>query len=86
MILILRYYFIWEQKGNFMSKRFYLNCPSLYSVPKFVSKTKNILVGNGQDKGVLLVIPVVVYLEGHRFEVYTLVSQIHDNVDMIMGI
>ena len=34
----------------------------------------------------LFVIPVVINLHEHRFEVYTLVSEIHDNVDMVMVI
>ena len=58
---------------SFVSKMFYLNCPSLHLLPKFVSKTKNIIVGNGQYVGVLFVIPIVINLQGHRFEVYTLV-------------
>ena len=45
---------------SFMSKTFYLNCPSLHSLPKFVSRTKNILVGNSPYIGVLFVIPVVI--------------------------
>ena len=24
-------------------------------------------------------------LDGHRFEIFTLVSEIHDNVDLVMG-
>ena len=70
----------------FISKTFYLNCPSLHSLPKFVLRTKNILVGNGQYVGVLFVILVVIDLHGYRFEVYTSIAEIHDNVDMVMGI
>ena len=69
-----------------MSKKFYLNCPLLHSLPRFISKTGNILVGNGQCIGVLFVIPVVINLKGLRLEAYILVSEIHDNVDMIMEI
>ena len=49
-------------------------------------KEKNVLVGNGQYVGVLFVIPVMAYLHGQRFIVYTLVSEIHDNVDMVIEI
>ena len=31
---------------SLISKTFYLNCPSLNSLPMFALKTKNILVGN----------------------------------------
>ena len=32
------------------------------------------------------VIPVIVDIHGHRFEIYTLVSEIHENVDLVLGI
>ena len=47
---------------------------------------KNILVGHGQYVGALFVVQVVTDLHTHRFEVYTLVSENHDTVDMVMGI
>ena len=34
----------------------------------------------------LFVIPVIVDIHGHRFEIYTLVSEIHENVDLVLGI
>ena len=34
---------------------------------------------------VLFVIPVVIDVYGHRFEVFTLVTEIHDNVDLVLG-
>ena len=45
-----------------------------------------IQVGNGQYVGVLLVIPVIIDIHGNRFEIYTLVSEIHENVDLVLGI
>ena len=35
---------------------------------------------------VLLVIPVIIDIHGHRFKIYTLVSEIHENVDVVLGI
>ena len=29
---------------------------------------------------------VIIEIAGHRFEIYTLVSEIHDNVDLVLGI
>ena len=43
-------------------------------------------MGNGQYIGVLFVIPVIVVINKHRLEVFTLVSEIFDNVDMVLGI
>ena len=71
---------------SYMSKSYYLRCKALHGLPKFASKTKRIQLGNGQYVGVLFVIPVIVEICGHRLEVFTLVSEIFDNVDMVLGI
>ena len=47
---------------------------------------RRIQVGNGQYVGVSFVIPVIVEIHGHRMEVFTLVSEIFDNIDMVLGI
>ena len=47
---------------------------------------QRIQVGNGQHISVLFIIPVIIEIAGHRFKVYTLVSEIHDNVDLVLGI
>ena len=71
---------------SYMSKSYYLRCTSLHSLLKFASKTQRIQVGNGQYVGVSFVIPVTVDIYGHRLEVFTLVSEIFDNIDMVLGI
>ena len=35
---------------------------------------------------VLFIIPVIIDIHRHRFEIYTLVSEIHENVDLVLGI
>ena len=70
----------------YMSKSYYLRCKTLHDLPKFASKTKRIQVGNGQYVGVLFVILVIIEISAHRLEVFTLVSEIFDNVDMVLGI
>ena len=69
-----------------MSKSYYVHCKSLHSLPKFESKTQKIQVGNGQFVHVLFIIPVIIKIHGHRLEIYTLVSEIHENVDLVLGI
>ena len=68
---------------SFMSKSYYMHCKSLHSLPKFASKTQRIQVGNGLFAIVLFIIPVIVDIHRHRFEIYTLVSEIHENVDLV---
>ena len=70
---------------SYMSKSYYLQCKTPHVLPKFSSNTQRIQVGNRQYISVLLVIPVIIDIHGHRFEIFTLVSDIHDNVDLVMG-
>ena len=68
---------------SYMSKSYYLQCKTLHALPKFSSNTQRIQVGNGQYVSVLFVIPVIIDIHGHRFEIFTLVFKIHDNVDLV---
>ena len=52
---------------------------------KFVPKTQKIKVENGQYVSVLLIIPVVIEIDSHRFEVFTLVLESNENVDLVLG-
>ena len=70
---------------SYMSKSYYSRCKTLHALPKFSSNTQRIQVGNGQYVSVLFVIPVIVDIHGHRFVIFTLVSEIHDNIDLVMG-
>ena len=69
-----------------MSKSHYLRCKYLHSLPKFKSKTHRIQVGNGQCISVLFIVPIVIDIHGHRFEIFTLLSEIHENLGLVVGI
>ena len=71
---------------SFMSKSFYMHCESLHTLPKFAATMQRIQVGNGQCVSILFIIPVIIEVHSHRFEIYTLVSEIHENVDLVLGI
>ena len=73
-----------ELVNHFMSKSQYLHCKSLHSLPKFASRTQRIQVGYGQFNSVLFIIPIIIDIHGDRFEIYTLVSEIHENVDLVL--
>ena len=70
---------------SYMSKSYYLQCKTLHALPKLSSNRQRIQVRNGQYVSLLFVIPVIIDIHGHRFEIFTLVSEIHDNVDLVMG-
>ena len=71
---------------SYMSKSYFMRCKCLHSLPKFTSTTTRIKVGNGQYVGILFIIPVIMTIQNHRFEIFTLVSEIHENVDLVIGI
>ena len=71
---------------SYMSKGFYMRHPHLHRYPKFNSTIKNLQVGNGELVAALFVIPFVFKIEEHLFEIYTLVSEIQQSMDLIIGV
>ena len=71
---------------SYMSKSYFMRCKGLHSLPKFTSATTRIQAGNGSYVGVLFVIPVILTIQSHRFEIFMLVSEIHEDVDLVIGI
>ena len=47
---------------------------------------QRIQVENGQYISVLFVILIVIDIHGHRFEIFTLVSEMYENIDLVFGI
>ena len=70
---------------SYMSKLFYMRSRILHTLTKFAPTTQRIQVVNGQYVAVLFIIPVIIEVHGHMFEVFTLVSEIHDNIDLVLG-
>ena len=71
---------------SYMSKSYFMRCKSLHSLAKFTSTRTRIQVGNGQYIGVLFVIPVIMTIQSHKFKIFTLVSEIHENINLVIGI
>ena len=69
-----------------MCKTHYLRCKSLHSLPKVASKTKNIQVGNGQYVSILFIVLIILDIHDHTFEAFTLDSETHENVELVLGI
>ena len=70
---------------SYMSKSFYMQSRILHALPKFAPTMQRIQVGNGQYVAVLFIVLVIIEIHDHLFEVFTLVSEIHDNVDLVLG-
>ena len=69
-----------------MSQKHYLRCKSLHSLPNLASLTLRIKVGNGQYVSILFITLVIIDIHGHIFEMFTLASEIHEIVDLVLGI
>ena len=55
---------------SYISKSYYLQCKALHALQNFSSNSQRIQVGNGQFVSVLFVIPVIINIHGHRFEIF----------------
>ena len=71
---------------SYMSKSYFLRCKCLHSLLKFTSTTTRIQVGNRLYVSILFIIPVIRTIQNHRFQIFTLVSEIHENVNLVLGI
>ena len=58
----------------------------MHKFPKFQSAIRHLQVGNGVLVPALFVIPLIFKIQGHIFEIYTLVSEIQDKMDLILGV
>ena len=74
-----------DASKSYMSKSFYMRSRILHTLPKFAPTMQRIQVDNGQYVAVLFIISVIIEVHEHVFEVFTLVSEIHDNVDLVLG-
>ena len=70
---------------SYLSKKFYDTNKSLHKLPKFVTSCTGIRTGNGSIIPTLFVIPIQFMTHGHVFEIYTIVAEIDDGMDLVFG-
>ena len=70
---------------SYLSKKFYDSNPVLHNMPKFVTMCTGIRIGNGSIVQALLVIPLLFMSCGHTFEIFTIVAEIDDDMDLVFG-
>ena len=71
---------------SFLAKEYYVRTPALHHYPKFQSDTKFIGVGSGQTVAAHFVIPLLVTIAGQSFEIFTLVGDIQNSIDLVLGV
>ena len=70
---------------SYLSKKFYDSYPVLHDMPKFVTTCTGIRIGNGSIVQALFVIPLLFMSCGHTFEIFTIVAEIDDDMDLVFG-
>ena len=68
-----------------MLKGFYEKTEYLHRIPKMKSGCTGIKVGNGAVIPVDFVVPVQIMIQGHLFEIYTIVAASHESIDVVIG-
>ena len=71
---------------SYLSKKFYDSYPVLHDLPKFVITCTGIRIGNGSIVQALFVIPLLFMSCGHTFEIFTIVAEIDDDMDLVFGL
>ena len=70
---------------SYLSKKYYDANKSLHRLPKFSTTCTGIKIGNGSIIPTLFVIPIQFMTHGHIFEIYTIVAEIDDGMDLVFG-
>ena len=67
-----------------MSKGFYEKTEYLHRILKMKSSCTGIKIGNGSVIPVDFVFPVQIMIQGHLFEIYTIVAALHESIDVVI--
>ena len=70
---------------SYLSHTYYKTTKALHKLPKFTTTCTGIKIGNGSIVQVLCVIPLLFMCHGHVFEIYTIVADIDDGIDLVFG-
>ena len=81
----MKFFFDSRALRSYLSKKIYDSNPVLHDMPKFVTTFTGIRIGNGSIVPALFVIPLLFMASGHTFEIFTIVAEIDDDMDLVFG-
>ena len=81
----LKVFFDLGASKSYTSKGFHEKTEYLHRIPKMKSSCTGIKIGNGTVFPVVFVFPVQIMIQGHLFEIYTIVAALHDSIDIVIG-
>ena len=70
---------------SYMPKWFYDRMEYLLTILKIRSTCTGIKIGNWPIIPVKFVFPVQIMIQGHLFEIYTIVAALHEGIDLVIG-
>ena len=70
---------------SYLSHTYYKATKALHKLPEFTTTCTGIKIGNGSIVQVLFVIPLLFMCHGCVFEIYTIVADIDDGIDLVFG-
>ena len=70
---------------SYLNLKFFNRTCCLHVLPRFITSCPGITMGNGAVVQAKLIIPMIFLIHGHIFEIYTIVCDIEDNLDLVFG-
>ena len=70
---------------SYLNLKFFNRTPRLLDLPRFTISCSGITMGNGAVVQAKSIIPIIFMIHGHIFEIYTIVCDIEDNLDLVFG-
>ena len=78
----LKVFFDSGASKSYMLEGFYEKTEYLHRILKLITGIK---IGNGTVIPVDFVFPVQIMIQGHLFEIYTIVAALHESIDIVIG-
>ena len=69
----------------YMSRAYFERTKMLHGLSRLKSTIKCLRVGDGNEVNAHFVIPILIKIAGHKFEIYALVSEIQSTIDLVLG-
>ena len=82
---VMKVFFDNGASESYLNLKFFNRTPRLQELPQFTTSCPGITMGNGAVVPAKFIIPLTFMIHGHIFEIYTIVCDIEDNLDLVFG-
>ena len=81
----VKVFYALEASKGYMSKCLYDRTTYLDKIHNLKLTCTGIKIGNGAVIFVKFLFPVQIIIQGHLFEIYTIVAALHEDIDLVIG-